>query len=127
MSQQGAVAFLTKALADASIMVQMEELARTSDDPAAAISNFAALMEFEVTGPEFTEMVDQLAKIESGELSLDELKDVSGGLHRVGGEWQLRLLELQQEQPNETRSFGLLSNIMKAKRSVGKAMVNNVR
>jgi hypothetical protein len=133
MSQQGVIGFLNSAAADASIMDQVMEVAQTSDDPAAAITNYAADLGFEVTGPEFTSMVDKLAQVESGELSLDELETVAGGadLEQQSAEmdqsFNLQYLQLQQDMQAQNRQFTLISNIMKVKHDTAKNAINNIR
>jgi len=129
MSQRGVVPFLNKVVADTSIMDQVKELAKTSDDPAAAISNYAAELGFDVTGSEFTKMVDQLAKVESGELSLDELEVVAGGTAVIqqGMEGYLEDLNLQQDMQSQNRQFTVVSNSMKVKHDIEKCAINNVR
>jgi hypothetical protein len=131
MSQQGVVGFLNKAMGDASIMGQLKELAQTSENPETAITNYAAELGFEITGPEFTNMVDRLAKVESGELSLDELEAVAGGVDAVQQEMDmsvnLQYLQLQQDMQQENRQFTLISNIMKVKHDTAKSSINNVR
>jgi hypothetical protein len=133
MSQQGVIGFLNSAAADASIMDQVMEVAQTSDDPAAAITNYAADLGFEVTGPEFTSMVDKLAQVESGELSLNELETVAGGadLEQQSAEmdqsFNLQYLQLQQDMQAQNRQFTLISNIMKVKHDTAKNAINNIR
>ena len=127
MSQRGVVPFLNKVVADASIMDQVKELAKTSDDPAAAISNYAAELGFDVTGSEFTKVVDKLAGVESGELSLDELEAVAGGVDGIQQVMDSNLLDLEQDMQLQNRQFTMISNIMKVKHDTEKAAINNIR
>ena len=119
MSQRDAVKFLGKALSDAGIMDQLQEVAHASDDPAVAIAGYSAEHGFEVTPDEIREVVDTLARIESGELSLEDLDAVAGGV----AQYDAATLDLQAD----SRQFTLISNIMKTKHDTAKNAINNVR